>query len=987
MQEQENESSSGSPPSPSLTTTIVGTTAAIPTGSTRQPPTSSLSASHQRPPSELVRCAHECTSPPATATSPDAAPNRPPGDTLSTSCDTSTTATVTGRRASSPAAAADAAGGAIGSDGRLAVSYHLGVDVGTTTVRCGLYRTSPCPRINSGHCTDFIESSRPPPISNDGFSGNSTADGRRLSDEGSVPSAVTITPSCSSDPTVPSFSVSQRPTSTGYTTQQICVRSADLTRHNPYPHYFEQNSEQIWDAVCRTVKAVVAEAGLGDRRHLIRSIGFDATCSLVVLGTGGRPLGVRPEICTEAFSVGTYMAEDARSWCGGIKVGGGVGVRKTGMSAALAAGGGGASGLDGKRGSRRRMKWSSGGGGRSSEMRDVDGGGREAVEGAVVSGRCGSRLFGGPLKAGRGGLFRSERREREGSREKTDESPKVFDVWNVIMWMDHRATKQADKINATRHPLIKLVGGKISPEMDIPKILWLKEECPSAYYGAYKMMDLVDFLTYRASGVDRRSVCSVTCKANWAHPEVGRRGLVDVGDGGWLKEFLFAAGLQDVNLAALGGGNIGYVGTPLSPTGLPLQSADELGLTCSTVVGIGLIDAHAGGLGALGLLPLPRAPSSSSSPFNPSTAEQPFGEEVDEISRHLESRVCMISGTSSCFMFTSRHPVECPGVWGPYYGAMVPHCWLLEGGQSASGSLLEWLVQSHPASTGFEGPPSQMHESLTPILLTCLSEKQQNEIDIEGLSEDCCEWSRCCLLTTDIHLTPDVHGNRSPYANPSMRAVKVGCTMDFSMEDLSLQYLAALQALAYGARDVLERVEGVGHPKLEIICMAGGFSKSELYIQQVADICQKDVVVSKDNTDAVLLGSAMLGCAAWITQQCAAATPPPPPTTCGSSPPLQSPTTTTAAPPLSSPSSLLSTSPPAPSPPIDVFTASSGDRSYEGLCGRSLYAAAQRMVGSGRIVKAARDPRIVEYHNRKYKVFKKMLALEQECRDIMHNSG
>ena len=46
---------------------------------------------------------------------------------------------------------------------------------------------------------------------------------------------------------------------------------------------------------------------------------------------------------------------------------------------------------------------------------------------------------------------------------------------NIIMWMDHRAAKQADKINATQHEVLKHVGGRISLEMQTPKLLWLKE--------------------------------------------------------------------------------------------------------------------------------------------------------------------------------------------------------------------------------------------------------------------------------------------------------------------------------------------------------------------------------------------------------------------------------------------------------------------------------------------------------------------------------
>lgn len=44
---------------------------------------------------------------------------------------------------------------------------------------------------------------------------------------------------------------------------------------------------------------------------------------------------------------------------------------------------------------------------------------------------------------------------------------------NIIVWMDHRATEQAKRINETQHRVLQYVGGKMSPEMETPKILWL----------------------------------------------------------------------------------------------------------------------------------------------------------------------------------------------------------------------------------------------------------------------------------------------------------------------------------------------------------------------------------------------------------------------------------------------------------------------------------------------------------------------------------
>lgn len=52
------------------------------------------------------------------------------------------------------------------------------------------------------------------------------------------------------------------------------------------------------------------------------------------------------------------------------------------------------------------------------------------------------------------------------------------------------------------------------------------------------------------------------------------------------------------------------------------------------------------------------------------------------------------------------------------------------------------------------------------------------------------------LLTKDFHVWPDYHGNRSPLADPTMKGMLVGLTIDNSVENLSLLYLGTLQALS-----------------------------------------------------------------------------------------------------------------------------------------------------------------------------------------------
>lgn len=43
------------------------------------------------------------------------------------------------------------------------------------------------------------------------------------------------------------------------------------------------------------------------------------------------------------------------------------------------------------------------------------------------------------------------------------------------MWMDHRAEEQAACITNASHRVLNRVGGVMSPEMQPPKLLWLKE--------------------------------------------------------------------------------------------------------------------------------------------------------------------------------------------------------------------------------------------------------------------------------------------------------------------------------------------------------------------------------------------------------------------------------------------------------------------------------------------------------------------------------
>lgn len=78
---------------------------------------------------------------------------------------------------------------------------------------------------------------------------------------------------------------------------------------------------------------------------------------------------------------------------------------------------------------------------------------------------------------------------------------------NVILWQDHRAVREADEINShlPPYPVLQYVGGKISPEMEPPKLLWLKQHLHEVCWKkAAHFFDLADYLTYRATGATSR---------------------------------------------------------------------------------------------------------------------------------------------------------------------------------------------------------------------------------------------------------------------------------------------------------------------------------------------------------------------------------------------------------------------------------------------------------------------------------------------------
>ena len=374
---------------------------------------------------------------------------------------------------------------------------------------------------------------------------------------------------------------------------------------------------------------------------------------------------------------------------------------------------------------------------------------------------------------------------------------------DVIVWMDHRAVVESEEINAGGYGVLDFVGGRISPEMQTPKLLWLSRHRPDAFAQAAHFMDLADWLSYWMTGSAARSSCTVTCK--WTYLAHEAR---------WDEDYFRAIGL-----GALADEGFARIGTDIRAPGsvvgaLTADAAKAMGLSEGLPVAAGLIDAHAGGVGTIG-------------------APEGRGDAV--------SRMAYVFGTSACTMSSHANSLKVPGVWGPYFEAMLPGHWLNEGGQSAAGAALDQLVRLHPAFAQVQAREGDVLAHLSAMAVP-LSPAQ---------------WAKRAAHLTVV---PDFNGNRAPLADPTARAVVAGLDMSRDEDSLLDLFLAGLIGIGCSLRQILEAQAAAGL-NTEAIVISGGAGANPVAQQILADVTGLDVLIPRTD-EPVLLGAAMLAAVA-----------------------------------------------------------------------------------------------------------------------------
>jgi FGGY-family pentulose kinase len=356
----------------------------------------------------------------------------------------------------------------------------------------------------------------------------------------------------------------------------------------------------------------------------------------------------------------------------------------------------------------------------------------------------------------------------------------------ALLWMDQRAFREAEEISATNDPILRYVSGVVSPEWMLPKALWLKRHEPEVYARSGRLVECTDWFMFRLTGQWTLSLNNVTVKWNYARP-----------DGGWSHSLLAAVGLEDLpekwpaSVVPLGGGQ----------GRLSAAAAGELGLPVGAPVAQGGIDAYLGmlGLGAVGA-----------------------------------GDLALILGSSTCHLAMSPRGLFGSGMLGCYPDAVAPGLYTLEGGQTATGSILNWYRQHFAGAEAAEAQRTGRH-----VYEILDAKAAAVPPGCEGL---------VCLDYWQ--------GNRCPLKDPRARGVLWGLTLGHGPGHV---FRSIYEATAFGTRHILEDLEAHGFAVGRLFAGGGG-ARSRLWLQIHADVLSRPVAVPAD-AEACALGSALVAAA------------------------------------------------------------------------------------------------------------------------------
>ncbi len=376
------------------------------------------------------------------------------------------------------------------------------------------------------------------------------------------------------------------------------------------------------------------------------------------------------------------------------------------------------------------------------------------------------------------------------------------------LWKDHTAHAEAaeitERIRAAGLPYLETCGGMYSSEWYWSKILRCERSAPRVAQAAHAWVELCDFVPALITGTERperlaRGICAAGHKALF-HPRWG--GLPSAS---FLEDL--APGLSRLRER---------YATPARTAdravgGLVPEWARTLGLPAGVPVAGGAFDAHMGAVGA---------------GIGPGT-------------------LVKIMGTSTCDCMVApmrfapedggaagAEDLHIPGVCGIVPGSVLPGMLGIEAGQSAVGDIFDWHV-SRIANDG-RTSAAERHAALS-------AEAARLEPGESG------------LLALDWH-----NGNRTVLVDPRLSGLMIGQSLHTTHAEI---YRALIEATAFGALTIIERIESCGVPVRDIVACGGLAERNPLIMQIYADVCGRPIAVSR-SPQTCALGAAIFGAVA-----------------------------------------------------------------------------------------------------------------------------
>jgi len=191
-----------------------------------------------------------------------------------------------------------------------------------------------------------------------------------------------------------------------------------------------------------------------------------------------------------------------------------------------------------------------------------------------------------------------------------------------------------------------------------------------------------------------------------------------------------------------------------------------------------------------------------------------------------EGTLVKVIGTSTCdcaVVPLQKDIADIPGICGIVPGAILPDYYGIEAGQSAVGDLFNWWVSV------ICGGDETLHAAL-------MREAAQHKPGQSG------------LLALDWN-----NGNRTILVDPLLSGLILGCTLHSTRAEI---YRALIEATAFGARAIIERIREHGVAVDRVVCAGGVAEKNALLMQIYADAIGCTLRVAS-SSQACALGAAI----------------------------------------------------------------------------------------------------------------------------------